>query len=129
MNLAGTTTSYDQIYVSPFITNSGFDQARTGTIDASLIPSADYAEGFLPAGYPVAMYTGGANAGKLGKYDDAGTDGLNTCVGVTVYNYALADGQLITVAYSGHLLHIDNSKMVTPLTADAIADLKTSKIV
>jgi len=130
VNLAGTTTSYDQTYVTPFVTNSGFDQAQTGTIDASLIDAADYSDGFLPAGYPVALYTSGVNVGKLGKYDDAGATGLDVCVGVTIYNYAIDSAtDLISVAYSGHLLHIDNAKMVNPLTADAIADLKTSKIV
>lgn len=56
----------------------GFDTRLPGTLDVSTWTSPFYPQGVLPAG----LYLGKITAsGKYGKYDDAASDGRQTCVG------------------------------------------------
>lgn len=64
MNLTVDTTVYDSTYSNPYNTDSGWDQAKTGTVDASALPAADYSDGFIAAGYALAAYP----SGQLGCY-------------------------------------------------------------
>lgn len=51
------------------------------TLDVSTWSSAFYPQGRLPSGLYLGKITSGGSSGKYGKYDDAASDGRQTCVG------------------------------------------------
>jgi hypothetical protein len=59
----------------------GLDTTRTITLDVSTWTTAFYPQGRLPSGLYLGAITSGGSNGKYGKYDDAATDGRQTCVG------------------------------------------------
>lgn len=59
----------------------GTDTTRSITLDVSTWSSAFYPNNRLPSGLYLGKITSGATAGEYGKYDDAATDGRQTCVG------------------------------------------------
>jgi hypothetical protein len=70
----------------------GFTTADPITLDVSTWSSAFYPQGRLPSGLYVGKITA---SGKYGKYDDAASDGRQTCVGflLTPVNIAYTGGR------------------------------------
>jgi hypothetical protein len=56
----------------------GLDTTRSITLDVSTWSSAFYPQNRLPSGLYLGVITA---SGKYGKYDDAASDGRQTCVG------------------------------------------------
>jgi hypothetical protein len=73
----------------------GFNTAYPMTLDVSTWSSAFYPQGRLPSGLYVGKITSGGSTGKYGKYDDAASDGRQTCVGflLTPVNVAYTGGR------------------------------------
>lgn len=104
----------------------GTDALRGVTLDVSTFTAGThFPDGYLRSGLPLGKITAG---GKYGLYNDAASDGRQTCVGflwsgVEVVNHR---GQSATVVGGSMLVHgfIVTTKLPTPgIDANGLADV------
>jgi hypothetical protein len=86
--------------------------------------SADYPNGYIPSGYPLGVVTA---SGKYGPYDNAASDGRQTCKGLllSAVRVVRQDGSTATSAGGAILVHgfVDETKLPGALDSAGQADL------
>lgn len=84
----------------------GTDTTDSITIDPSkgFVLATHYPSGYLKSGLPLGLMTSGGSSGMYGLYDDAATDGRQTCVGFLYGHIKVNAANPTTVKLGGALL-------------------------
>lgn len=97
----------------------GLNDTIGGTLDGSLFGSTPFPDGTVPSGTRLGRVTTG---GLIGPYDNAASNGLETCIGYLLDSTKVTAGRRTTVAIVDHGAVLRN-KLPNPtaLAAPAIA--------
>lgn len=103
----------------------GTDAPRSISLDVSKFTSGThYPDGYLKSGIPLGKITA---SGLYGPYDDAASDGRQTCVGLLFTGVEVVNrrGQVSSKVGGSMLLHgfIVTSKLPVTLDANGLADI------
>lgn len=132
MDLAVNTTSYQLADDNSWLGSAkGVNTAKTITIDPAkgFVSGTHYPNGFLPSGIPLGKVT--AN-NTYGLYDDAATDGRQTCVGFLLGSVKLNPSAPGTVKVGGALLwegRVLSAKLPFAVDANGKTDLAAKFLV
>src|SRR4051794_25684371 len=119
MNLGQITESFSQDKRDWLYGAHGTDIALGVTPDVSKFTAGThYPDGFIKSGIPLGKITAG---GKYGPYDDAASDGRQTCVGFlfTGVEVVTRRGATLSSAVGSMLVHCAVKESKLPATVDA----------
>lgn len=125
MDLSLKSISFSQDRRDWLGSQHGTDAPRSITLDVSKFTAGThYPDGYLKSGLPLGKITA---TGKYGLYDDAASDGRQTCVGLLFTGVEVVDhrGRVSTSVGGSMLLHgfIVLSKLPITLDANGQADI------
>ena len=119
MNLGQITETFSQDKRDWLQGNHGTDIALSVTLDVSKFTAGThYPDGYIKSGIPLGKITTG---GKYGPYDDAASDGRQTCVGFlfTGVEVVTRRGVTVTSTVGSMLVHCAVKESKLPFAVDA----------
>ncbi|MET7939629.1 head decoration protein [Streptomyces sp. NPDC005302] len=119
MNLGLITESFSQDKRDWLFSDHGTDIALSATLDVSKFTAGThYPDGYIKSGIPLGKITTG---GKYGPYDDAASDGRQTCVGFlfTSVEVVTRRGATLPSAVASMLVHCAVKEAKLPVAVDA----------
>ncbi|MFD7776669.1 head decoration protein [Streptomyces sp. NPDC059753] len=119
MNLGLITESFSQDRRDWLQGEHGTDIAVSVSLDVSKFTAGThYPDGYIKSGIPLGKITAG---GKFGPYDDAATDGRQTCVGFlfTGVEVVTRRGATVASAVGSMLVHCAVRESKLPVAVDA----------
>lgn len=119
MNLGLVTESFSQDKRDWLQGAHGTDIVLSVTLDTSKFTSGThYPDGYIKSGIPLGKITSG---GKYGPYDDAASDGRQTCVGFlyTGVEVVTKRGAVLSSAVGSMLVHCAVKESKLPIAVDA----------
>jgi hypothetical protein len=119
MNLGLITETFSQDRRDWLGSEHGTDIVQSITLDVSKFTAGThYPDGYIKSGIPLGKITAG---GKYGLYDDAASDGRQTCVGFlfTGVEVVTRRGVTLTSAVASMLIHCVIRESKLPVAVDA----------
>ncbi|GAA0641185.1 hypothetical protein GCM10009548_01700 [Streptomyces malaysiensis subsp. malaysiensis] len=119
MDLSLKTESFSQDRRDWLGSQHGTDAPVSVTLDVSkFTQGTHYPDGYIKSGIPLGKVTA---SGKYGPYDDAASDGRQTCVGFlfTAQDVVSPRGAVSASAVGSMLLHCFIREAKLPVTIDA----------
>lgn len=119
MNLGQITETFSQDKRDWLQGAHGTDIAVSVTLDVSkFVAGTHYPDGYIKSGIPLGKITTG---GKYGPYDDAASDGRQTCVGFlfTGVEVVTRRGATVTSTVGSMLVHCAVKESKLPVAVDA----------
>ncbi|MFJ9694951.1 head decoration protein [Kitasatospora sp. NPDC101183] len=125
MDLSLKSISFSQDRRDWLGSEHGTDAPRSVSLDVSKFTAGThYPDGYLKSGIPLGKITA---SGLYGPYDDAATDGRQTCVGLLFTGVGVVDqrGRVSSTVSGSMLLHgfIRLNKLPVPLDAAGQTDI------
>ncbi|MFE5159157.1 head decoration protein [Streptomyces sp. NPDC056697] len=119
MNIGQVTETFSQDKRDWLYSDHGTDIALSATLDVSKFTSGThYPDGYIKSGIPLGKVTA---SGKYGPYDDAASDGRQTCVGFlfTGVEVVTRRGATLSSAVGSMLVHCAVKESKLPVAVDA----------
>ncbi|GAA3018299.1 head decoration protein [Streptomyces fulvorobeus] len=119
MNLGLVTESFSQDKRDWLQGAHGTDIVPSVTLDVTKFTAGThYPDGYIKSGIPLGRITTGQ---KVGPYDDAATDGRQTCIGFlyTGVEVVTKRGAVLSSAVGSMLVHCAVKESKLPVTLDA----------